>query len=765
MVKESGNHELGRQRPIIDSPFQLGNRGHRRQASLRCPERQKTAHSRSSMRLLLALALGVSFVAADDRFIPAPYQDQTISGVLGDRMKVNLEGRLLRVDEKSITDGFHHRPGSHPWIGEHAGKFLHAAVNTWELTGDERLKTLMDRIARSIIAGQLPDGYLGTYSDDQRWTSWDVWSHKYNLIGLLRYYEATGYKPALDASRKMGDLLIRTFGDTPGKRDLIASSTHVGMAASTVLEPICTLYRLTNDWRYLDFALYIVRSWEQPNGPKIISSLASTGSVFRTANAKAYEMMSCLVGLVELYRVTGDEKFLNAAKTAWDDISRKRLYITGTTSSHEHFRDDFDLPGLEGAQVGEGCATVTWLQLSWQLLRVTGEHKYADELERTVFNQLLAAQDPVNGDICYFTPLIGRKSATPGINCCVSSEPRGISMIPQLAWGSLRGGVAVLLYAPGKATIDGIRIQSATDFPASGKVSLTLQPAGAKRFPVFLRVPYWTARFSAKAGGKTFPGKAGAFVQIDRTWKPGDRVEIDMDMTTRVLDGGRSYPGYMAVQRGPQVLALERSKNPEVPYLHMAAIKNLPPHLEKPEYTVDGVIVTDGVKRAQRLTLVPFMESVAYRIWLAKTESLQVRETAVSAFASESASRSRQGGSISDERADTFLTTNAGKPLPEDWFAVRFDRPETITRIVYRHGKVFPDGGWFAEKPRIEIQRAGSKLWEPVGVLTDYPPDKVKLTDGQPFQLRLAAPVQAVAIRVIGKPANYTSCAELEAYR
>jgi DUF1680 family protein len=292
----------------------------------------------------LCVALTAAQAMAEDRFVPAPYKGQSIGGVLGERMKINLELRLLRVDEQGITEGFHQRPGKHAWIGEHAGKFLHAAANTCEVTGDPRLKTLMDRVARSVISGQLPDGYLGTYTDDQRWTSWDVWTHKYNLIGLLRYYEVTGYAPALEASRKMGDMLIRTFGEGPGKRDLIAASTHVGMAASSVLEPICTLYRLTGDKRYLAFAEQIVAGWEHPNGPKIVSSLLSTGSVFRTANAKAYEMMSCLVGLVELYRATGEQRYLNAAKAAWEDIATKRLYITGATSAHEHFLDDFDLP-------------------------------------------------------------------------------------------------------------------------------------------------------------------------------------------------------------------------------------------------------------------------------------------------------------------------------------------------------------------------------------------------------------------------------------
>jgi DUF1680 family protein len=500
-----------------------------------------------------------------DQFTPASFERQRIEGLLGDRMRVNLEGRLLRVDEKALIDCFEHRPGPQEWAGEHAGKFLHAAANTYLYSGDERLKTLMDRMARNLIATQLPDGYLGTYTDDKRWTSWDVWVHKYDLLGLLNYYQATGYEPALEASRKIGDLLARIFGGGAGQRDIIAAGTHMGMAATSVLEAMANLYRFTGDRKYLDFCEYLVRSWDQPNGPRIAASLLATESVFRTANAKAYEMMSNLVGLVELYRITGKAEYLKPAEIAWKDIATHRLYVTGTTSAAEHFQDDFVLPGEEASNVGEGCATVTFLQLTWQLLRATGEARYADQMEHTVYNALLGAQDPRSGDICYFTPLNGKKGPTPGINCCVSSEPRGISMIPQLAWGRRGDGVAVLFYAPGKVAVDTrageVAIESTTTYPLDGAVELTVRPAKTARFPLYLRVPSWTARYEAVAGGRSYKGEPGAYLTIDREWAPGDSVKIDMDLTTRVVPGGPSYPYNVAVARGPQFLALESALN------------------------------------------------------------------------------------------------------------------------------------------------------------------------------------------------------------
>jgi DUF1680 family protein len=563
-----------------------------------------------------------------DQFTPAAFDRQHIEGILGERMRVNLEGRLLRVDETALIDCFQHRPGPQDWAGEHAGKFLHAAANTWLYTGDQRLKTLMDRMARNLIAAQLPDGYLGTYTDDKRWTSWDVWVHKYDLLGLLAYYQATGDEPALGASRKIGDLLVRTFGTGPGQRDIIAAGTHVGMASTSVLEAMVNLYRFTGDLRYLNFCEYLVRSWDQPNGPKIIASLLSTGSVFHTANAKAYEMMSNLVGLVELYRITGKEEYLKPAEIAWKDIVAHRLYVTGTTSSSEHFQDDLVLPGEEAANVGEGCATVTFLQLTWQLLRSTGQPQYADQLEQTVYNALLGAQDPRNGDICYFTPLDGKKSPTPGVNCCVSSEPRGISMIPQLAWGRRGEGAAVLFYVPGRVSVDtaagAVAIESRTNYPVDGAVELTVDPSKAVRFPLYLRVPAWTAHFEAIAGGRTYQGEPGAWLTIDRQWAPGDTVKIEIDLTTRVVAGGPSYPYNVAVARGPQFLALESALNRGVVDLQAAgprtaqlklidAAGQLPATWSgKQAYRMEGLVAG----KPKELVLVPFADARTYRVWL-----------------------------------------------------------------------------------------------------------------------------------------------------
>lgn len=700
----------------------------------------------------------------EDRFVPAPFEAQKIGGVLGERMRVNLEGRLLHIEENDLLAGYRQRPGNHPWIGEHIGKYLHAAANTCRLTNNEALRWQMTRVAQELLKTQKDDGYLGTYLDKDRWTSWDVWSHKYNLIGLLAYYELTGGERALTAASKIGTLLWQVF--VQDGRDIIASSTHVGMAATSVLEPLCRLYRYTGDKRHLELAMHITKTWEQPNGPKLVSSLLTHGNVSRTANGKAYEMMSDLVGLLELYRLTGEKEFFDAPRRAQNDIVERRRFITGTVSNYEYFQDDFLLPAEQDNNVGEGCATVTWLQLNWHLLRLTGEARYADELERTVFNQLLAAQDAKTGDICYFTPMNGAKSPRTDINCCRSSEPRGISMIPQLVWGNDNGAVKILMYAPGELKLDDVHIVSQTDFPSTGKVRLLINPTRpGTRIPIMLRVPSWTKRFTVTSAGRQMEGRPGQFVSIDRTWSGPDRIEIDMDMTVQVVDGGKSYPNHVAIQRGPQVMALEKSINADVRFLFRAGLRS---NFAGDGITVPGVVpASDTSMRDVEFHMVPFSEAKDYRIWLSKPGTVKTPFPSRAAFGKQSVSSRGPSttGTISDERTDTWVSTNPGrtKPGEKDWFVVELREPGSVRRIVYTGGPVNVDGGGFdPEKgsPLVEIQRAKGGAWERVGELNGY-----QGTAGERVELTLAKPIGAVAVRVSGyAKGQFVTCAEIEAY-
>lgn len=504
------------------------------------------------------------------RFTFLPFDDQKLNGYLEKRMQQNLEERLLKVDEKGIIDPFLQRPGNHPWAGEHIGKYLEAASNMWMYTHDVRLKKQMDRMMYALISTQLEDGYLGTYGPDKYWTGWDVWSHKYDLYGLIGYYKRTGYQPALDACKQIGDLLCRTFGNNPGQRDIILAGEHIGMAATSVLDPMVELYRFTGEKKYLDFCYYILDAYEQKNGPKIISTLIGTGQVNKVANGKAYEMLSNIVGLVNLYKMTGDEKFLTPALLAWSDIVAKRLYITGTTSSFEHFQDDNVLPAADKDHIGEGCLTVTWIQLNHALLEVTGEVRFLEQIEKSIYNHLLGAENPQNGCVSYYTPLMDKKPYSPSITCCGSSVPRGIAMIPYFTVGNINNVPTVLLYEPAsysetiltknKKQIE-VSLNISGNFPEQGEMISTVNPSQSATFPIALRVPSWCTSFKAAVGKKVFKGTPGELLTITRRWKAKEKVKISFDLPTQIISGGKSYPDRIAFQRGPQILAYDTAVN------------------------------------------------------------------------------------------------------------------------------------------------------------------------------------------------------------
>ena len=520
-------------------------------------------------------------------FEPADLQETTYGDSwIHDRMQINVEKRLLTLDLDLLLEPFAQRPGVQWWVGEHIGKFLHAASYAYRFTGDERLKERMEYAVRELIKTQLPNGYLGTYEEqdqffqgdgvDWRGPIWDVWMHKYNLIGLLTYYEATGDTSALEASRRAADLLYDTF--VVKKKSLRRASAHVGMAATSVLGPMATLYRLTGEQRYLDFCHFIIESWEgkddpateaREDGSRILTSLLDHGRVYDTANKKSYEMASNLVGLLELYRVDPDERYLTACKNAWDDIATNRLYITGSASYNEHFDEDHRL--RPGRECSEGCVTVTWLQLTTHLLELTGEVKYADELERTIYNALLAHESPVTGEVSYYSPLIGYKGygesshdpSLPGISCCSSSIPRGIAMIPAFSSGTLNGKPALLQYIPGTHALHygeganrmGVNLVVRGNYPTSGDIEIEVNPEKAMRFPLVLRAPEWAEGFQVSVAGESYAPSGSRLIEIDREWSPGDKVQVTIPMEIRMVPDSDATSNMMAFARGPQVLA------------------------------------------------------------------------------------------------------------------------------------------------------------------------------------------------------------------
>jgi hypothetical protein len=738
-----------------------------------------------------------------------------LSGWIGTRVRVNETNRLVKLDPNRLLEGFRSRPGRHKWDGEHLGKWMHAATLAWANTGNPALRAKLDYAAAELAKCQLHDGYLGTYIDTERWTEWDVWSHKYNLIGLITYMRHTGNLAPLPTCRRMGDLLCGTFGDEPGKRDLIPAGHHVGMAPSSVLEPMVWLYRLTGEPRYLDFCKYILRAWEQPNGPKIISTLLKSKRVDQVGNNKAYEMLSCINGALEYHRTVGEPQILEAALNAWQDIVIKRLYLTGTASYREFFHADYNLPNVNN--VGETCVTVTWLQFNAHLLRLTGEARFAEQIERTVLNQLFGSQHPDGSAWGYYVQMQGKKPYNPDLDghCCGSSGPRGIALIPTFAVTTDSDGIVVNLYDSNTAQLNlhdatPVTVTTDTRYPSDERIRITITPAKAKSFSVKLRIPSWCANPVVRVNGRSMkvpPGKDG-YAAIHREWKAGDQIQLRFKLEPRVIVGDFKNEGKLAVLYGPLVLAADEAmlggKGRELNAIgpaasDLASLRITPqpaPAFLKTwpgaqTFRMNAIVRAETLSHvgqslgggsrgaATQIGLVPFADAgangTAYKIWLPYAQPRPSRNLLLDGI--EIRSRRPNHGSVVDE-FQTIAHTRNVRRWPNDFYGVELEEAVRVAQIVFVHGQSGPDGGWFdasAGKPRVEIKSRPDAEWETLCEFANYPAttaaNPAGLRDMERIVCDLPKPVEVFGIRVIGKPAggnnpkqNWTSCAELQAF-
>ena len=512
----------------------------------------------------------------EDKVALLPLGSTKLGGILGERYDASHKNRLLEINENDLLDGFRKRPGVQDWIGEHVGKWLHAAALVTANTQDTQLREKMDRVVKELLATQESDGYLGTYLPQNRMSlvrphAWDVWIHKYDIIGLLAYYQISGYEPALDASKRAADLLIQTFG--PGKKDINLSGEHAGMAPTSVLEPIVLLYRQTGEQKYLDFANTIVDAWETSTGAHVISSLLKDKCVKKVGNAKAYEMLSDLCGLCELYRTTGEKKYLDVALIAWEDIAKNHLYITGTGSTKEHWADHGWLPYAPDDNIGEICVTVTWLQFNLQLYRLLGESRFVDQMERSIYNHMLGAQHPSGEKHCYYMPLKGSKPFKNDLTCCFSSLGRGVALLPEIVYAvskgkdgdvvdvNLLGGSQSKIKLPSGGTVT-LSQKSATAVP--DKVEITVSPDSARKLEVRLRIPEWAKSPEVTVNEESVKAKPGAYLSLNRTWKLGDVITLKSEVKPVLVSGDFNTSDRVAIMLGPLVFAADEQSNPSV---------------------------------------------------------------------------------------------------------------------------------------------------------------------------------------------------------
>jgi len=546
-------------------------------------ERNKPMQPTRWFAVAMAAVFLLNSARADEKVVPkvadalalAPPGSVKFHGWIGEAMAACKTGRMFAQSVPELLHPFAVREEERTWRGEFWGKWFTSAALAYRYDGDPKLRAVLEEAARGLIATQTPDGGITTYKAAAEFAHWDTWGHKYTLLGLLAYHELTGDGRALEAAQRHADRVLSFFG--PGRADIATNGWWSGMAAGSILEPMVLLYRRTGEPRYRDFAEYIVRAWEGPKGPNLVRKALEGLSVFQMfpgpdpkqkgylsgGASKAYEMMSCYEGLVELYRVTGEPKYLQAACKVFANIRDTEITLIGSGSSWERWCNGRARQAEPVPEWMETCVTVTWMKFAAQLLRLTGEALYADQIERSAYNPLLAAQKDDGTWWCHYNPLEGRREPAPAQcnmrqNCCVANGPRALNLLPALAVMRASDGPVVNFYEPATVTFPETRLDIRSDYPRGNVVDIVVRPPAPKPFILRLRIPAWSRATTLAVNGRVLDAAVpGGYARLSRTWKPGDRVRLTLDFTVRrEQDPGGS--DRVAITRGPVVFALDK---------------------------------------------------------------------------------------------------------------------------------------------------------------------------------------------------------------
>jgi DUF1680 family protein len=531
-------------------------------------------------------------------------------GVLGDALAANHRGRLAKfiVDETSPAIAIFEPARAHAnqagdWYGEHAGKWLYAASKAAARTGDATLLDRVKRVADYLVSLQDTDGYLGNYAPERRFMrgqppkpvswdgspalrTWDIWTHSYLILGLLEAHRHLGTGSHLEAASRIGDLCLRTL--TSGGVDITDLGNHHGMSATVLMDPALELYFATGEQRFLDLALRILEQAERNPRLALLTQALAGADASEIATGKAYQLIWNLLGLAKLHRATGDADHLRAVTNLWRNIRDHHLTLGGGPwGGVAHRSREVFNPAAVFSPYGyvETCSTLAWMQLNRELLGITGEAAYAEEIERSAYNDLLGAQAPDGEDWCYYSFPNGRRVYTTYWRCCKSSGAMALEELPSVAYSIAADGVRVNLLGPSEATLRvrdvGVRLDQRTDYPFDGEVAIRVAPERTATFTIHVRIPQWAAGAGIRVNGAAFPlpnpprWNGGGYVELHREWRKDDVIELSLPMrpqthlrtqsSTQESRAPDDSPvrqevmhfDYLAVTRGPLVYATD----------------------------------------------------------------------------------------------------------------------------------------------------------------------------------------------------------------
>ena len=490
-----------------------------------------------------------------------------------------------------------------PWAGEFAGKYLTSAVQVLQLTGDSGLRSFIERFVEQLVGLQADDGYLGSWPEKHRLTgtapnvmgergnTWDAWGHYHIMLGLLLWHEESRDAKALACAERMGDLICRKFLGKKRRRLVDTGSTEMNLA---VIHSLCLLYRKKKVQRYLDMALQIVDEFAAEGADGSLAGdylrTALAGKEFYQGPKPRWESLHPIMGLVELYWITGEEDFRKAFEQIWWSIVKLDRHNNGGFSSGEKAQGN---PYHQGAI--ETCCTIAWMADSVEMLRLTGNPVVADELELSTLNSGVGLISHSGRWVTYNTPMDGVRKASAHeivfqaregsseLNCCSVNGPRGLGMIGDWALMRDREGLVLNWYGPCvmKTRIGTgltVELKQETEYPRKEVICVSVTPSRTAEFALKLRIPHWSARTRVKVNGERVSRvQAGAYFELDRKWKRGDKVELELDMSLHYWMGEKECRNRASIYRGPVLLTYDRRLNEmdpgEIPVLDAKGLK------------------------------------------------------------------------------------------------------------------------------------------------------------------------------------------------
>ena len=542
--------------------------------------------------LVILFSASCSEKQVQDKFKPLPANSIHFFGFFEDDIQRSVDNwnkGVLPYD--SLVEVF--RSGRAFFAqGEMWGKAVRSGCMFYRYSRDPELKKILDATVADLLGTIRENGSISCsdISAQPDGPGGDPWERKYVLLALHRYYTEVNPDPkVLQAMIDHADCIVSQIGPAPRTPIVDLGWSPNRIESSTLLEPMMRLYLMTKDQAYLDFARYIVEEEGGALGHNIIEDAfqnrdpVNIGGVY----PKAYEMMSLFEGLVEYYRVTGNEKWRVSFLNLYHKIIEKEITIIGNAGGDlpNHPRvmgEAWNNTALEQTnpdmnRMMETCVGVTWLKLCSQILRLTGDPSAVDRIEKYAYNGLVGAMKPGGDGFSYVNRLNGSKTITTGwggmingvhVTCCNLNGPMGLAYLPLVAVMDASEGPVINLYNACTASTrtprgKHLQIDIDTQFPLDGDIAIRITPDAPEKFLLRLRIPEWSETTILKVNGEPVNTMPGAYAEIYRKWYPDDRIELTLDMRCRILDAprgsNRAGDHFQALVMGPIVLARDEN--------------------------------------------------------------------------------------------------------------------------------------------------------------------------------------------------------------